>query len=176
MRLWRKIRKPVAKRILHLDDTPHRIALGVFLGFVVGLTPTMGAQIILYWILAHLIRANRASGLLPVLLTNPLTALPIYLFNWKVGHWLLHGIGSSLEPAAVQSARLQRFIETFNVTHIFEAAYWRMLAPGLKGLGAELVAGCLAVGLVCGSIGYVLTYYGVLAHRRKRVRRVPSPA
>lgn len=168
-RLWRRIRRTITRRILHLDDTPHRIAFGVFLGFFVGWTPTLGAQILIYWFLAYLLRANRFSGVLPVLLTNPITAVPIYAFNWKIGQWLLKGGGifGELSDQAPR-AKLNQFVEGFSITRIFETSFWRDFGPAIKGLGVELVVGCLVVGLICGVAGYIAAFYGVIAYRKRR--------
>lgn len=169
-RFWHRLRRPFVERILHLNDTPHRIAFGVFLGFVIGWTPTMGAQIILYLLAATLLRANRVSGILPVMLTNPITALPIYVFNWKVGRWFLNSAagvdGAILEEA--QRARINQLMEEFSLSNLFSAEFWQHIGPSLKSLGTELIFGCFIVGLACGIVGYAVTYFGVVAYRRRR--------
>ncbi len=169
-RLWHRLRRPVVERILHLNDTPHRIAFGVFLGFVIGWTPTMGAQIILYLLAATLLRANRASGILPVMLTNPITALPIYVFNWKVGRWFLNSAagvdGAIMEEA--QRAHINELMEEFSLSNLFSAEFWQHIGPSLKSLGTELIFGCFIVGMACGVVGYAFTYYGVVAYRKRR--------
>lgn len=179
-RARRRLRRTITQRILRLNDTPHRIAFGVFLGFVVGWTPTMGAQIILYWILATLLRANKASGILPVLLTNPVTALPVYLFNWKIGQWILHG-GGVLDAgtAQLQQERISRFMAEFSLTRLTDGGFWQAAGEAFRGLGMELIVGCLVVGLLCGTAGYLGTYYSVKAYRRRRAagaRSASSPA
>src|SRR6056297_631558 len=50
---WKaRLKHLLVHNILHLDDTPHRIAWGVFWGFFIGATPTIGIQVLLYWIVA----------------------------------------------------------------------------------------------------------------------------
>ncbi len=175
-RSWRRFRQLIIKKILHLDDTPHRIAFGVFLGFLVGWTPTMGAQIFLYLIIASILRANRVSGIPPILLTNPITAIPIYLFNWRIGKWLLNPLGEPDHLGAQHQAQLERFFDEFQFTHMFELESWAEIVPALKALGVELIVGCLVIGLIFGGIGYVATYYGVLAYRRRKAVRVGATA
>ena len=58
MKLWTRLKNVVVSGILGLDDSPQRIALGVFLGFVVAMTPTLGLQIVIYVALAALLRVN----------------------------------------------------------------------------------------------------------------------
>lgn len=171
-RSWRRFRLLVIKKILHLDDTPHRIAFGVFLGFVVGWTPTMGAQIFIFLILASILRANKLSGIPPIMLTNPITAIPIYLFNWRVGKWLLNPFGNPDHLGAKHEAQLEKFFDDFQFTHMFNLETWAAIGPALKSLGVELIVGCLLVGVICGIVGYVATYYGVIAYRRRRGHRV----
>src|SRR5690606_17221590 len=79
-----KFRQVLVHNILGLDDTPHRIGLGVLLGFLVAFTPTLGFQIIMYVALAALIRANKLSGIPILFISNPFTAVPLYWFVWKV--------------------------------------------------------------------------------------------
>lgn len=171
--LWHRLKRTITLRILHLDDTPHRIAFGVFLGFVVGWSPTMGAQILLYLFFATILRANRASGILPVLMTNPITAVPVYVFNWRVGRWLIGLFSQNVtyDAAAAEAAereKINRFFEEFSFTRLFEAETWSKIGPAIKAMGVELVVGCLVIGLICGIIGYIATYFGVKAYRRHR--------
>ncbi len=169
--LWQRLRRPIVEKILHLDDTPHRIALGVFLGFVVGWTPLMGAQIVLYLAAAYLFRANRASGIPPVLLTNPITAVPIYVLNWRIGQWLLNPGGISEAAREKKAAALTAFVEKFNMSELFTASFWDRFGDAFGTFGQELFFGCLVVGTVCGLVGYIATYYGVVAYRRRRASK-----
>lgn len=171
-RVWHRVRAPIAERILHLDDTPHRIALGVFLGFVVGWTPLMGAQIVLYIAAAYMFRANRASGIPPVLLTNPITAVPIYILNWRIGQWLLNPGGISELAREKKTAALTAFVEKFSITEVFTASFWDRFGDAFGTFGAELFFGCLVVGTICGIVGYIFTYYGVVAYRQRRATKL----
>ncbi|HPF40792.1 MAG TPA: DUF2062 domain-containing protein [Phycisphaerae bacterium] len=171
-RLWARIRRPIVQRILHLDDSPHRIAFGVFLGFVVGWTPTMGLQIVIYLLLAYLLRANRASGLLPVFLTNPITAVPVYLLNWQIGRWILHPNGLSPATIAAQREAIRNFVGNFRLSRLLDADFWSSAGAAFHAFGMELVVGCLVVGVACGVAGYIAAYYGVIAYRKRRAQRM----
>ncbi len=77
-------------RVLHVDDTPHRIALGVAVGIFVAWTPTFGLQMILTVLLATLLRGNKLVGLPFVWISNPVTAWPIYFkMNYPLGKAIL---------------------------------------------------------------------------------------
>lgn len=88
--LWRRLQQIVFHNILHLDDTPHRIAWGVFLGTMIAFTPTLGLQIVLYIPIAALLRANKISGIPILFISNPFTAVPLYYTTWSVGAAVLH--------------------------------------------------------------------------------------
>jgi uncharacterized protein (DUF2062 family) len=155
MKLWARLRDIVVHRILGVADTPHRIAWGVFLGSVVAWTPTIGLQIMIYVAVATLLRANKISGVPVLFFTNPVTAVPVYWFAWKVGCGVL-GRSSAAGLAAVP-----RDLGEASLAEIGHA---------LVGMGAELWVGCLVLGVITGLVGYAATYWGVLAFRRARGR------
>ena len=76
------IKKFVIHKILHIDDTPHRLALGVALGVFIGWTPTIGFQSALVILMALIFKANKVVGLPFVWISNPFTLIPIYWPNY----------------------------------------------------------------------------------------------
>ena len=84
-----RIKQFIVHNILHIDDTPHRLALGVAIGFFVAWTPTIGLQSILVVMLAMLFRANKVVGLPFVWISNPFTFLPIFWPNYLIGNALM---------------------------------------------------------------------------------------
>ncbi len=93
--LIKKFRRWFIYRVLHVDDTPHRIALGVAVAIFVTWTPTIGLQMLLCVLIAALLGANKFVGLPFVWLSNPLTVVPIYWPNFLLGNWILQGRHSS---------------------------------------------------------------------------------
>lgn len=81
------------RKILMLDDTAHSIALGTAIGMFIGMTPTVGIQMILVLCLAVLTRPlfhfNKVAALLTVYISNPFTVLPIYWFNYSIGTYFV---------------------------------------------------------------------------------------
>lgn len=69
--------------------TRETTAKGLALGIFIGLTPTMGAQIILTGIAAVILRVNIPIALAGSLVTNPLTAPIIYPLQYQLGVWLV---------------------------------------------------------------------------------------
>ena len=167
MRWWARLRDVVVNRILGLNDTPHRIAWGVLLGFVVAFTPTVGLQMVLYVAIATLLRANKISGIPVVWITNPFTLVPIYFGCWRFGAWLL---GTDGDPERGQQIihRLMGAGTDFRWSRFFEGAFFRELGSTLWELGAELWLGGFLAGLILGILFYPITLFGVRAYRRAR--------
>lgn len=171
--LVRRAKDIVVHRVLRADDTPHRIAWGVFLGVFVAWTPTLGLQIVLYLALAALLRANKASGIPFLFISNPFTAVPVYLFAWRVGTYVLQG-GS---PAPVGDrdfirARLESASENEPApTQLLHPDRVRELWNTLVELGAELWIGGFVIGLLTAVPAYVLAYWGVREYRRRHFPR-----
>jgi uncharacterized protein (DUF2062 family) len=153
--------------VLGLDDTPHRIALGVALGWVVAWTPTIGLQIVIYFALAALLRANKIAGLPPLFVTNPVTAVPIYYAAWRLGAWVMGDLdevaGAALAARIRDLARLSE--------EPFSTALWGDLARTILDLGVNLWVGCALVGFVAGVPSYFATKAAVRGFRMARARR-----
>lgn len=165
---WAKVRHLVVHNILHLDDTPHRIAFGVFLGFLVGATPTIGIQMVVYVALAALLGANKLSGILPVWLSNPITAVPLFYGNWRIGRFLMQG---ESDASGAGRALIEKVISLPGADlplhqRLFDAEFWSAAMDAFVAMGAELWVGSIVVGVVAGALGYWATYKAVLAYRR----------
>ena len=92
---WWNSPRTLLRYILMLDDTSHSIALGTAIGMFIGLTPTVGIQMILVMVVAgltgRLFQFNRVAALLTVYVSNPLTVVPIYWVLYKVGTTFVGG-------------------------------------------------------------------------------------
>lgn len=166
---WQKLAHTVRSSIIGLDDTPQRIAFGVFLGFVVGATPTLGFQIVLYLAIATLLRTNKVSGLPPIMLSNPVTAVPLYYFNWRVGHALTPGPS---DPQAFDILFPPGQAVAQTVQQFFTVTYWQGAGDVALRLVAELWLGSVVVGVICGVPAYFATIAGV---RRYRAAQAEAP-
>lgn len=154
-----KIERFFVYRVLSLNDTPHRIALGVAIGIFVTWTPTIGAQMALTVALCLLLRANKFVGVPFVWISNPATIVPIYGPNYVVGCWLL-GEGykgmEALREAMSLTGGLLEWLGRF---------WW-----ATRDIIVPLWLGSLIVGLVLGVISYVAIYLAVINFRRQRQR------
>jgi len=57
------------------------------------------------------------------------------------------------------------------MSEVFTASFWDRFGDAFGTFGQELFFGCLVVGTVCGLVGYIATYYGVVAYRRRRASK-----
>ena len=162
--VWQRLKDFIIHKVLRLDDTPHRIALGVAIGFFVTWTPTIGIQMILVVALAALLRANKLVGVPFVWISNPFTIGVVYGPNYLVGKALL---GEQYTWAAftraLQSAREAQ-------ASLLDPASWLdymwQWIQAFLPLFFPLWLGSIIIGLLLGFLTYMATYYGVVAYRR----------
>ncbi|UCG33860.1 MAG: DUF2062 domain-containing protein [Phycisphaerales bacterium] len=165
--VYRRLRHVVVYRVLHADDTPHRIALGVAVGLFVAMSPLFGLHMILALILAIILRANRAIAIAAAWVCNPATFLPILSLNWFVGQTVIP------QEALQDPGQIQRRISqaTGGAEGLFSAEFWVGLFNLIVGLGAEIWVGSIVVGLVVAPAGYLVIHRAVLWHRHHRLAR-----
>lgn len=132
----------IVRRILAVDDTPHAIALGVAIGMFVACTPTLGLRMGIVALFAVATRRwlyfNRPAALLTTCLSNPITTVPLYYFDYWVGSRLVDG-GVSREVFA-------RALDYQNLAEWWQAAQWLVVEVGTPMLvGSLIVASVMSV-------------------------------
>ncbi len=108
------------------------IAGGLALGIFIGLTPTMGAQIILTGIAAYFLKVNIPIALAGTFVTNPFTAAIFYPLLYRFGVWMI-GI-----PDASELEGYTGMLRSF------------------AGYAKPLWVACLVVGSVAAALAYGL--------------------
>lgn len=164
--LTKHIKRFFIYRVLHVDDTPHRIALGVAIGIFITWTPTIGLQMALVVALAALLRANKVVGVPFVWISNPVTLVPIYGPNYWLGTKILGG--------SYDFSKLSPFVDAvatggnwFERLHAAWDAMWIVFWP--LWLGSAVVGGALAV------VTYFAIRYAVVRYRRFWHEKHPRP-
>ena len=150
------------RTILMLDDTPHSIALGTAIGMFVGMTPTVGVQMLIVLGIAFLTRPffhfNRVAGVLTVYVTNPLTIVPVYWFNYCVGTLFVEQRVSYEHFAAI----LQ--YEGFE-------QWWVTVSRLLSEVGLPLLTGSLIVAVICSLATYPAMIWLISRVRHRHASR-----
>ena len=133
--------------ILGLDDTHHSIALGTTVGMFIGMTPTVGVQMIIVMIVAFLTKSffhfNRFAAMVTVYISNPVTMIPIYYLDYKVGTLFFADTHSREDFARI-------------LDHESFAEWWSTIVDLFVGIGVPLVVGSFVVSTVCASVTYPL--------------------
>ncbi len=175
---WARLKAVVVHRVLGVQDTPHRIAWGMAIGTVIAFTPTIGLQIMLYLAFATLLRANKISGVPILFISNPVTALPLYWFCWRVGAFLLGRSGGASDQAALQSeleSASAAAQDTNLLQDIWTAEFWAQAWEVMKQMGGELWLGSLALGIAFAVPLYFLTHAGVRRFRARKAQEAALP-
>ena len=73
----------------HQEGSHGQRARGLAAGIFTGCYPFFGLQILLGIALASLLRGSHILAAAGTWISNPLTSLPLYWFNYQVGSWLL---------------------------------------------------------------------------------------
>lgn len=162
--LMRRLKGFFVYRVLHVDDTPHRIALGVAIGIFVTWTPTLGFQMIITLALSWLLGANKLVGVPFVWISNPVTLGAIYYPNFMLGRRLLGAHYEAPRFTQVLMVSGDSWIETWILrVQAWWSATYNVMAP--------LWLGSLIVGFVLGVATYVAIRYSVVAYRKALERR-----
>jgi uncharacterized protein (DUF2062 family) len=148
--------------ILSLKDTAHSIALGTAIGLFVAWTPTVGIHMILVVGLTLLFRANKIAGLIAVYISNPITVVPMYWLDYRLGARVLH---QSLTYDELQA------ILHYQGWEGLKAAFWKLCVE----FAGPMWLGGLVLALVHAIPGYYLTRWGVERLRRKKESTDPKP-
>lgn len=161
--------------VLHADDTPHRIALGLAIGTFLAFTPTVGIQMIIALALAAAFKANKVVCVPMVWITNPVTIVPIYATCYGLGAMIL-GTRSSDGQTETLFSSIQAASNTGGWASLLEWSFWVNLGKTFMQFGAELWVGCLCVATVAGVLMYVIAKRAVVNHRRRRQIRLERRA
>ena len=121
------------------EGTPGQRARGVAAGVFCGCYPFFGLQTVLSIGVASLVRGNHLLAAAGTLISNPLTYVPLYWFNYQLGCWLL-GQNTALPD-----------LNDLNRSNVWEQS-WSFTNRLL--LGSTVVGAVLA--LMLGAAAYVI--------------------
>ena len=160
-------------RILHANDSPHRIALGIGLGLFIAWMPAFGLHILIALGLSILLRANKFLAVACVWVSNPFTLILIYYPNYFVGRAVLKSFswGGEMATDTQVQAMFSQLSPGVFFSRFFEVEFWKCIVIWLGQIGPELWTGSLIIGFLVSTAAYLLTYYFIVQHRKKNRRR-----
>lgn len=148
---YRRYRNQVRRSLRNLKGDPESLARGLALGVFAGCFPFFGLQSIVGILLATIFRGSKVAAVTGTWISNPLTYLPIFVFNFKVGKLIL-GV-ESLAGYELNSESL----------HV-----WKELGYTFT---IVLLTGCLVVGIIMGIVSY---FVGLSAFKRLQQKRIKT--
>ncbi|MEM6613711.1 MAG: DUF2062 domain-containing protein [Cyanobacteria bacterium P01_C01_bin.72] len=145
--LGRRIRL-IYLKLLRLRDKPEVVARGLAVGAFAGCFPLFGFQSLIGLLLATLVRGSKVAAYAATWISNPLTYVPLYIFNYKIGKLLLGTEDTVLPPLNLESfTAFKELGSTFALT---------------------LFTGSFVVGMIFGTIAY---FYGLAIFEKLRDRK-----
>lgn len=143
------------KLLLHVDDSPHRIALAFGIGIWIAFFPIWGIHTAMALLIAFLFRLSRAAMVLGAYVNNPWTVAPLYTAGTVLGCWLL-GVPVEGSFDLDWSLKGTAFME----------ALLRTLRPYLW----PFVVGNTIVGVAGGALAYFALRWVLERRRRDQLR------
>lgn len=146
-RRWQRLVRYLYIRFIRLRSHPQAIARGLAAGVFAGSYPLFGLQTFLGIAIAAAIGGNKIVAAAGTWISNPLTYVPIYAFNYQVGRWILR------QPLA---------------SNLISRSPQEWMSLGLD-ITLALIVGSTLMGLTLATLSY---YSGLhLAHRIHTKRR-----
>ncbi len=167
---WKGLKGRI-RAVLHLDDAPWRIALGLAVGVFISCTPFYGFHTLMAIVVALLFRLNKVATITGSWFNLPWFAPFVYAVSLKVGEFILSG-GRGLEVVRGKGpGELAEMIRPLLSLDKLKAGF---LASSklLFIVSTPLVVGTTLVGLVAAVVTYFLTLAAIkeirhLAHLDK---------
>lgn len=149
---WLKIyKRRFYLRIKKLKGNPNTLARGVAVGVFAGCFPFFGLQSLIGVLLATIFKGSRVAAIACTWISNPITYIPLFVFNFNVGKFFLRI--ESISGRDIDFESLSSFME----------------------LGSAFAIALLSGSFIVGAIASLIAYFASLAFfkrlQRERLRR-----
>jgi uncharacterized protein (DUF2062 family) len=142
--------------VLHLEDSPSRIALALAVGVFISCTPFYGLQTLLSLGIATLFRLNKAATITGTWLNLPWFAPLVYGLALHVGSLIVP------DPQGIDADAIRGLLRTS------ASLSWANVVQLLRDMSLALLIGTTVVGAVAG-VGTFVVALVVLRRRRARL-------
>jgi len=147
--------KVVYTKLVKINDTDQRIALGFAVGVFCGIMPTTGPLAALF--LAFILRLNRASALLGSLLTNTWLSIVTFILSIKIGSAIMKVRWEDVHQDWLL------FLYTFKWQYLFKLSVLKLILP--------VIIGYFLIALVLGLSVYLITLFILKKDRIWKLRQ-----
>lgn len=168
-----KITHFITHNIIHVDDSPNRIALGAAIGLFISWTPAVGLHTLLVLAVTSLTKANKFVAIAFSLVFNFITAPLILYTNYVLGGIILNRFrdGPPLSQEQVTALFKDLFTSGSIITNFYHTEFWQKLVTLLINIGPELWIGGFLIGSIVAIAGYLACYNFVNWQRKNPSRR-----
>lgn len=171
---FERIVKPLIISVSPVDE----VALGMSIGMFVGMTPTVGIQmwmVFVIWLFFKYvlgIRFDLIIGTAIVWISNPLTMFFLYYGFLATGVFVFSSFGFDVIPLDYNSF-YNRFHDALNKP---DASYLSAIIDGTRflfiELGVPMFVGSLFYAVPCAILSYILTQRLLLRYRKKKAKKM----
>lgn len=160
-------------KILHIDDSPHKIALGLAIGLFIAWTPLLGVHLLLVIALSILLRANKFAAFVSVWVSNIFTIPFVYYPSYLVGRAACNIFtpDSAMSKEQVSAFFNKLFAPGNMLNNFYTREYWREFVILIKTIGPELWIGGFILGGLIALGSYIICYNLIKSHRAKNPHR-----
>ncbi len=150
--IWQRWGRYLYLRAVRLRENPKVIARGLAMGVFAGCFPLFGLQTIIGVALAFLVKGSKLAAAAGTWISNPLTYVPLFAFNYKIGQWFLG------QPPL--------FLDQNNFNQNWDS--WSELANLGTDFGITLFWGSFLVGLIASCLTYGVSLRLLRHHKREK--------
>lgn len=147
--------------MLGRDDPPEKVAASFALGVTISFTPLIGFHWMIALGLAFLLKLNKVDILLGTLVVNPFTIGPIAAVALPIGRLVLRA-----EREALTHLPWREFLSL---------SFWVQAGPRMRAIGLQWGAGMVVLGLLVGSLTYVVLLNVIRSHRARLAAETSVP-
>jgi uncharacterized protein (DUF2062 family) len=160
---WRRFRERLTS-VLHLDEEPSRLAMGMAVGVFIGLTPFFFMHTILALLVAFVFRLNKVATVTGAWLNLPWFAPFLYAFCLELGEAILSGDFSVVWRIGELPGLAAAFLRANPVENA--GSFWHLLKRTMFEASIPLFVGTTVTGILLGVVTYFITLEAVREIRR----------
>ena len=162
---WIVLKRKI-KKLIRSHSSDKDLALGTAIGFFVGFLPIMGIQMVVAAGLAAIWRVSKLAAILPVWISNPMTFIPLYGFNYLIGHKIT-GLGPGPEEYHKVLHEVHKMSNEYGFFEGIIEGSKHFASMGVSAL-VSLLIGSVIAGAVVAAISYPVTVKMVRLYRHRR--------
>jgi len=147
-----RLKEFISHKLLGINDSPHRIALGLGVGVFAGVMPGLG--VITALVLAIFLRLNKVATALGALVTNTWVSVVIFLLSIRLGSVIM-----GLHWQEVYNGWAGVF-KHFSWSLLFKSSFLDIFLP--------VILGYFLVSLTLSFSAYLITFFWLSRIRKKK--------